>query len=209
MTMTPRNETGKSTIPAGISQVGNLTSTGTNKTLQRTTVTAWAVGAVTILELKVYTGDNGCQVFQNITGTNTATPPPNDKTNWVLYNAPEEPYLWIYIPNIDGAGTQAVGKITGIAPNLNESAETYTELYYVDREMDTTGAVAWQLVEGTLKSYSVHNNGGSAGELDGEVFADEEILNNMEKIRLWGNPYYEVIPIDATGTNFYIIENGN
>lgn len=207
--MTVRNVTTKSTIPAGVAQVGSLTSTGFNKTLQRTTVTAWAAGATTILTLKVYTGDNGCHVYQNITGVNTATPPPDDPTNWALYNAPTDPYLWIYIPNIDGAGTQAVGKITGIAPNLNESAETYTELYYVDREMDTTGAVAWEIVHGNLKSYSVHNNGGAAGELAGEVFADEEILNNMEKIRLAEIPYYEVIPIDASSTNFYIVENGN
>lgn len=201
--MTTRNVTSTGSIPAGVLQVGTLTSVGDDTKLQRTTATVWVSGGgVTILQLSVYEG----AVYQNITGTNTTTPPSEDVVNWQIYNAPQNPYLYIYIPN-DGAGNQRISRVTGVAGNLNDAADTYTELWYVADAMPTTGAVAFQLVEATLKNFSIDNNGGANGEFNGETFKEDEILNAQDQLRLWGQQYYPAFTYDASGTNFYIVEN--
>lgn len=198
----PRNVTGKSTIPAGILQFGTLTSQADPTRLKRSTIIAWAAGVVVVNQLVVYHG----QVWRNITGTNTAATPPNDNINWALYQASQKAWNWIYLPT-NGAGNQVVAKILGIVQNMNESASTYDELYYLDAAVPTTGAVAFQIVEGNLKSYGVDNNGGAAGQLGGTTFAQNEILNQEEKNRLWGQQYQDVVTVDGTGTNLYIVEN--
>lgn len=202
--MTTRNETGTGSIPAGVAQVGTLTSVGDDTKLQRSTATVWVSGGgVTILQLSVYEG----AVYQNITGTNTTTSPDEDVVNWQIYNAPQNPYLYIYIPD-DGGGNQLISRVTGVAGNLNDAADTYTELWYVADAMPTTGAVAFQLVNATLKDFAIDNNGGADGVFDNETFKEDEILNANLQIRLpWGEKYYPAKTFDASGTSFYIVEN--
>lgn len=198
----PINLTGKSTIPAGVLQFGTLTSQANPSILKRSTVIAWTVGAVVVNQLVVYSG----QVWRNITGTNGTATPPNDPVNWARYQASQKTWNWIYLPD-DGGGNQAVAKITGITENMNESASTYNELYFVDSPLPTTGAVAFQIVEGNLKSYGVNNNGAADGTLGGTTFKKDQILNQEEKNRLWGQQYQDVVTANGTGTNFYIVEN--
>ena len=201
--MVTRNETSTGVIPSGTAQVGTLTSVGDDTRLSRSTVTAWVSGgAVTIRELAVYEG----AVYQNLTGTNTTTNPKDDVVNWLIYNAPQNPYLFIYIPN-DGAGNQLCSRVTGVVGNLDDSADTYKELYYTADAMPTTGAVAFQLVNANLKDFSVDNTGGADGELNGTTFKEDEILNANEQLRLWGQQYYPAVTFDATGTSFYIVES--
>jgi len=201
--MSTRNSSTTGTIPQGVSQVGTLTSaTGNPRILTRTTATIWvSAAAVTTGVLKVWEG----KVYKNLTGTNTATEPQDDKTNWEQYHTPTGQNLWVYVPN-DGAAAQKVAKITGVSYNFNERDSSYQELYHVDRDLSTTGAVAFEIVEGTLKEWGVDNTGGAAGVLDGTAFAIDEIRNEYAIYVNNLNLFKTVITFNATGTNFYITE---
>lgn len=201
--MNVRNVTGKSTIPAGVAQFGTVTSVGDDTILTRSTSTAWVSGgAVSTGEIKVYDG----VPYINLTGTNTTTAPPSDPTNWKLHIPPQGSNIWIYLPD-DGSGAQAVARIKSVNPVIDTEASTYVEQYYCDREIATTGAVAFQLVTGNLLKFAVDNNGGAAGELNGVTFAEDEILNADEKTLAQFRTYQDVVTVDATGTSFYIVEN--
>lgn len=203
--MLVRNVTGASTIPAGTAQFQTVTSVSTDSTiLVSSTSTAWVSGgAVTIGQISVYEG----RPYKNITGTNTTTAPSSDKTNWVFHVPDQRKFIWIYLPD-DGAGDQAVGKILSVNPVIDTEASTYRELYYMDRAMATTGAVAFQFVVGNLPKFALDNNGGAAGLLNGETFAEDEILNAEQQANgQYPIKYQDVVTVDGTGTNFYIVEN--
>lgn len=201
--MNVRNVTTKSTIPAGTTAWGTVTSDTNNSSILRGTLaTEWALGAVTLGQLVVYEG----QVFKNLTGTNGTVAPSLDKTNWAFHVPDQRSFIWIYIPD-SGSGSQALAKIESISPMLDSEASTYRELYYMDRSIPTTGAVAFEVVVGNLRSWSLDNNGGADGQLGGEVLKSGTIIDRVEEDVILQKVYQDVEYFDATGTNYYILEN--
>lgn len=197
-----RNITGTSTIPAGVTQFGTVAATDYPLAVSRSIIPAWAVGAKSAGDLVVYEG----LIYINLTGTNTADAPPDDKTNWAQYSIQLKQWLWLYLDD-NGAGEQALAKITGIQQNYNETDDTYQILYFLDREISVTGSVAFQIVEGNLTTWGATNNGGAAGELGGVTIADGQTVNEQLKRQNWGNRYQDVVTVDGSGTNIYVVEN--
>lgn len=199
-----RNLTTTSSIPVGVAADGTIQSDTNNADiLQRSTYTAWVSGgAYSTLELAVSNG----QVWENKTGVNTTTLPENDSLNWKRYDSVRKRSTWIYIPN-DGAGNQKIARVKSVCPRLDVTAETYTELIYMESDISTTGAVAFEWVEANLRSYYIDNNGVGAGVYNGVVFAQNEILNQEDRLTPAGHKYWEAVTVDGTGTNFFIIEN--
>lgn len=199
-----RNITGKTTIPEGVAANGTISSaTNDNTLLYRQEFTAWVSGgAVSTGLIVVYQGSP----YINLTGTNTAVAPSLDNKNWKFHVPETRNYVWIYLPD-DGAGNQKIARIKKSSYVLDETGSTYVEYFKMDREIETTGAVAFQFVVGDLQSYFVDNNGGSNGVLNGETFKSNEILNQIEKKTNSGHKFQDVAVVDGSGTNLYVVEN--
>ena len=105
---------------------------------------------------------------------------------------------WIYIPD----ATPKLAKVTGLA-----QTGTTTFTLYLDRDVTGVSADTCYAITGDLLSWSVTNDGGADGELNGETILDGETLSSMQLAPAGSRVnFQDVILIDATGTDFLIQE---
>jgi len=155
--MTIRRSTGAGTVPAGVTQAGDVTTNAVKDT---------------VLD---YSGTEA-QLKAIFTDTETGL----------------QGTAWIYVPS----ATPPLARVVAVE-------QTHLLL---DRSMTGASSAAFDKVSGTLINYSILNDGGATGTVNGV-----NLLNGESLIQTVQYPVeadcLEAVYIDASGTDFLITEN--
>lgn len=64
------------------------------------------------------------------------------------------------------------------------------------------------IVDANLRAYSIANNGGASGEVNGKTIINTQVVNEeTDSDQISSRRYLDAVAVDATGTSFLIIEN--
>lgn len=162
------------------------------ETIRRITSTVGTIPAGTAMSGTVTTNTGNNKIL-NYTGTPTEiTSLVNDgNNNW-------GGYTFLYAPS----GTPKIRRLLGYSPLTGTTGSIF-----LDDTMTGLSGSSFQIIIGDLRSYSLTNDGGADGSVDGVTVVDGESIAvnptpNADGIGALKTPVYVV----ATGTNFLISE---
>lgn len=123
-------------------------------------------------------------------------------SNMNLLFADQEMYgdsnRWIYIPD----ATPKLAKVTGLAQT---GVATFT--LYIDRDMTGASSSTCYAITGDLLSWSITNDGGADGAVNGVSILDGESISSMQLAPAGSRVnFQDVILVDGSGTDFLIQE---
>lgn len=123
-------------------------------------------------------------------------------SNMNLLFADQEMYgdsnRWIYIPD----ATPKLAKVTGLAQT---GVATFT--LYIDRDMTGASSSTCYAITGDLLSWSITNDGGADGTVNGVSILDGETISSMQLAPAGSRVnFQDVILVDGSGTDFLIQE---
>lgn len=123
-------------------------------------------------------------------------------SNMNLLFADQEMYgdsnRWIYIPD----ATPKLAKVTGLAQT---GVATFT--LYIDRDMTGASSSTCYAITGDLLSWSITNDGGADGVVNGVSILDGETISSMQLAPAGSRVnFQDVILVDGSGTDFLIQE---
>jgi len=105
---------------------------------------------------------------------------------------------WIYIPD----ATPKLAKVTGLAQT---GVATFT--LYIDRDMTGASSSTCYAITGDLLSWSITNDGGADGTVNGVSILDGETISSMQLAPAGSRVnFQDVILVDGSGTDFLIQE---